>query len=102
MKIPIKQRYFEGYDTWESKQYGVVLVEKEEDIEPLWKLLCEQDEYWVDYSYLIKLAPTEINNEADLYKMCNYVGKTDIYNVKDLQSKISFIIYQYDEDYRIA
>lgn len=94
MKILIRPRYFEGCSSWETKVNGVVLVEKEEDIEPLWKLLCEQDDYWESYKNLIKVAPVEIDSEAEISRMCEYCGKTDIYDVKSLQEKIPFIIYQ--------
>lgn len=97
MKILIKPKYFTGYTGWCQKVQGVVLVEKEEDIDPLFKLLCEQDEYWEDYKHLIKVAPKEIDNASDLYNLCSYCGKTDIYNLEELQSKINFLIYQYDD-----
>lgn len=101
MKIIIKPRYLEGCSSWESKIEGVVLVEKESDIEPLWKLLCEQDEYWVGYKNLIKVAPKEIDGVSEIISMCEYVGKTDIYELEELQKQIPFIIYQYrdNEDY---
>jgi hypothetical protein len=94
MEIIIKPRKFEGDSTWVSKLYGVILVEKEEDIELVWKLLCEQDDYWEDYKHLIKVAPKEIDSVSEISAMCEYAGKTDIYDVKALQEKIPFIIYQ--------
>jgi hypothetical protein len=94
MEILIRPRKFIGDTSWESKLNGVILVEKEEDIEPLWKLLIEQDDYWEYYKGVIQVAPKEIDGEEDIARMCVYVGKTDIYNVQELQSKIPFIMYQ--------
>jgi len=87
--------FFKGQDYWDSKVDGVILVQKEEDIEPLFKLLCEQDEYWKYYKGLIQVAPKEIEKIEDLEDLCSYVGKTDIYDVATLKEKIPFIIYQY-------
>ena len=94
MEILINSRKFTGCTSWQSKLYGVILVEKEEDIEPLWELLIEQDDYWENYKEVIQVAPKEIDGEGDISRMCVYVGKTDIYNVQELQSKIPFIMYQ--------
>ena len=94
MEIIIKPRRFEGCSYWEPKMEGVVLVEKQEDIEPLWKLLCEQDDYWESYKEVIQVAPKEISSESDLIKMCVYVGKTDIYEPEKIREKIPFIMYQ--------
>lgn len=94
MEIIIKPRKFVGDTSWESKLNGVILVEKEEDIEPLWKLLCEQDDYWENYKEVIQVAPKEISSEGEIRRMCVYVGKTDIYNPQELQTKIPFIMYQ--------
>jgi len=94
MEILIKPRKFTGFNSWDSKMNSVILVEKEGDIEPLWKLLCEQDDYWKDYLHIIKIAPKEIDSEKDIIVMCEYCGKTDIYDVDSLRKKIPFIIYQ--------
>jgi hypothetical protein len=94
MEILIKPQKFTGDTSWQSKLNGVILVEKEEDIEPLWKLLIEQDDYWESYKEVIQVAPKEINGIQDISRMCVYVGKTDIYNPQELQSKIPFIMYQ--------
>lgn len=94
MEILISPKIFKGYDSWYTKQNGVILVEKEEDIEPLFKLLCEQDDYWENYKNLIKVAPKEIDSVADISRMCEYVGKTDIYDVEKIRKQIPFIIYQ--------
>ena len=98
MVIKIKPQTFKGDTSWESKRYGVVLVEKESDIEPLWKLLCEQDDYWESYKYLIRVAPEEIDSIRDINRLCQWCGKTDIYDVKKLQLEIPFIIHQYSEE----
>lgn len=98
MEIRIKPQTFKGVNDWQPKIEGVILVAKEEDIEPLFKLLCEQDEYWESYKKLIKVAPTEINSPSDLISMCSYVGKTDIYDVPKLKQQIDFLIYQYIEE----
>ena len=101
MEIKIKPQTFTCYESWESKQQGVVFVEKESDIEPVWKALCEQDDYWESYKNLIKVAPAEITNVIlDLRPYCEYCGKTDIYNVKELKEKlaeqgIEIILFQY-------
>ena len=99
MEIRIKPQVFTGHTSWESKQNGVILVEKQEDIDPLWKLLCAQDDYWEDYKELIKVAPEEINSVGDLSKMCKYVGKTDIYFPSLLQEQIPFLMYQEYKDF---
>ncbi len=97
MTIKIKPQVIESDTTWEPKMEGVIFVEKEEDIEPLWKLLCVQDDYWEDYKFLIRVSPGEINKKSDLKKYCEYVGKTDIYDVKSIQEQIPFFIYQYKD-----
>ena len=94
MKIIIKPREFKCQSFWYSKRESVILVEKQEDIEPLWRLLCEQDDYWEPYKNLIKVAPKEIDSVDDISRMCEYCGKTDIDDVEALKSHISFIIYQ--------
>lgn len=94
MEIIIKPRKFTGCKYWQSKLSGVILVEKEEDIDTLWKLLIEQDDYWKSYKEVIQVAPKEIDGEGDIAKMCVYAGKTDIYNPEEIQSKIPFIMYQ--------
>jgi hypothetical protein len=94
MEILIKPRIFIGCTSWQSKLNGVILVENEEFIELLWNLLIEQDDYWEYYKEVIQVAPKEIDGESDILKMCVYVGKTDIYNPEELQSKIPFIMYQ--------
>ncbi len=94
MEILIKPLKFTGCTLWETKLNGVILVEKADDIELLWRLLIEQDDYWVHYKEVIQVAPKEIDGISDIARMCVYVGKTDIYDVQELQSKIPFIMYQ--------
>ena len=55
--IPIKPNVFTGNTAWESKRESVILVKKKTDIEPLYKLLCEQDNYWLNHKNLIQVAP---------------------------------------------
>jgi len=100
MEIIIKPRALKSAEMWLNKLNSVILVEKEEDVEPLWKLLCEQDDYWEEYKNIIKIAPKEIESEREIVNMCEYCGKTDIDNIKSLQEKIPFIIFQnYSYDY---
>lgn len=96
MEIVIKMN-FKGQDHWQSKKWGVIFVEKEEDINPLFKLLLAQDSYWEQYKSLIKVAPKEVESERDLIRMCEYCGKTDIYKFKEIQEKIPFIAFQTED-----
>lgn len=103
MKIQIVPKIilFAGDNSWYPKMQSVIFVQSEEDAEILFKLLCEQDEYWESYRNLIKVIPTDfqIENERDLDKYCKYCGKTDIYDVEELRQKFDrFIIYQYQEE----
>lgn len=97
MRIEIKPKitYFTGSDIWHSKWESVILVKSPEDIEPLFKLLVEQDDYFTGYKHLIKVAPNSIESVQDLDDMCSYCGKTDIWDLEGLQKRIDFIIYQY-------
>ena len=99
MEIIITPRKFTGNSKWQRKMNGVLLVEKESDIEPLWELLCEQDTYWEAYKHVIKVAPKEIDSDERLSEMCAYTGKTDIYDIPSLRSKIEFLIYQEDASF---
>ena len=94
MKILIKPRIFKGVDSWSTKMNGVILVEKQHDIDKWWNLLCEQDSYWKEYKHLIKIAPKEIESESDIRRMCEYCGKTDIYDPESLQKSVKFIMHQ--------
>lgn len=84
-----------GY--WHDKKQSIIFVENEDDIDILHKLLCEQDEYWVAYKKLIKVAPTEEISIPQIKEMCQYCGRTDILDVDELKEKVNFIIFQYDE-----
>jgi hypothetical protein len=95
MQIQIKP--FTGYTDWFRKTQSVILVERESDIEPLWKLLVAQGSYWKEYRHLIKVAPTTIDALDDLKSLCNHSGKTDINDIAGLQKVVPFIIYQYIE-----
>lgn len=92
MEIKVKS-IFIGDSYWEDKCLGVILVQKKEDIEPLWNLLCEQDSYWSSYKHLIKVAPSEISSVKDIIDMCEYNGKTDIYEPSKIYDKIPFLMY---------
>lgn len=97
--VPKVQQVIKCDGQWDSKAQGVILVEKSEDIVPLWILLCDQDDYWEDYKHLIKVAPKKINSISDIQLMCEWCGKTDIYDVPKLkESGIRFILYQYYEE----
>lgn len=100
MKIQINPQFYEGSNSWYQKTQGVILVEKKEHIEPVWKVLCEQDDYWEDYKNLIKIAPLTIDNKTDLNCLCEYCGKTDIYDVDKVrkilaEQNIEFLIHQF-------
>ena len=100
MKIQFAPAFLECQGNWAYKGHGVVLVKKEEHVEPLFTALCEQDDYWKSYKHLIKLAPEMVvGNNIDL--MCEYCGKIDIYDIPKLKQKmmeqgIEFILYQTD------
>lgn len=94
MEILIKPKMYKGCERWHPKMFGVVLIEKQEDIYPLWKILCEQDDYWDHYLKLIKVAPKEIDDLETISEMCEYVGKTDIYDPVKINEQIPFIMHQ--------
>jgi len=91
--MPSKVQCFEY---WHSKKPSVILVETEEVKEKLFNALVEQDDYWMSLNkkHLIKIAPKEIKDLRDLDDMCEYGGKTDIYDIDVLKEKFDFIIYQ--------
>ena len=98
MKIQYVPKFLECQESWSAKTYGVILVNTEDEITPLFNALCEQDDYWEDYKKLIKVAPKVVDgNNIDL--MCEWCGKTDIYDVAALKQKMAkigiyFILYQ--------
>jgi hypothetical protein len=85
----------ECQDSWDSKVNGVIFVEKESDVEILFNELVSQDDYWENYKKLIQVMPKEINTENELKSYCNYVGKTDIWDISKLRKVVDFTIYQY-------
>lgn len=88
---------FEEPTAWISKRMSVILVEKEEDIDALWHILKGQDFYWNSYKELIRVAPDGPISMATLHGMCRYCGKTDIWDIEEVKSKVPFIFYQFDE-----
>ena len=99
LKIMLKPKFFTGGESWENRMEGVIFVSNEEDKEHIFRLLVEQDNYWEYYKNLIKIAPEEIDDITDIENLCEYCGKTDIYNYKELKSKVDFISYQFRENY---
>ena len=95
MEIQILPQSFTGDNSWHSKMYGCILVQNVYDIDKMFNLLVEQDQYWANYKHLIKVAPISIPSENSLKQFCEYVGKTDIYDIDELRKSIDFIIYQY-------
>lgn len=89
LRLPIKCQ-----GSWYPKYESVILVESEEDIEPLFEALCKQDDYWKSYKNLIKVAPKSIDSISDIEHLCEYCGKTDIYNIEEIKQKFNFLIYQ--------
>jgi hypothetical protein len=93
MKIPTTPSFIESDDTWYQKGHGAIFIEKEEHREPVFKILCEQDDYWEDYwkdelERIIHIAPKEANSRSELLSD-NYVnvGKVAIYDVKGFIAK---------------
>ncbi len=106
MKIEyIKKIVLESSKHWESKGYGAIFVEKEENIRPVYDYLVNQDNYWernTDKNELIKIFPEKISKET-LDSECLYVGKTDIDDieafVKAMEEKnINVFILSYYRD----
>jgi len=98
MNIEFKQ-VVECQGSWDSKMYSVILVNNLEDKEVLYNLLIEQDDYWEGYERLIKVKPANINNMDDIYRMTEYCGRTDIYDVSALKEQVDFFIYQRNNEY---
>lgn len=83
---------------WDGKCHSVILVNDKQHINTVFKYLCNIDEDWISYKDIIQLKP-EINNIGDINVLCNYSGKTCIYNVtkfiSDMAEKgIDIFIYQ--------
>jgi hypothetical protein len=98
-KIPFTQKFFTGLQDWRCKAKSVILVKDERDIESLWNLLCEQDEDWLNYKEVIRVAPKVLESELQLHNISVYCGKASIFNVEQLQAKIPFLIYQEPETF---
>lgn len=49
---------------------------------------------WEYYKDVIKIAPKEIASIGELSQLCEYVGKTEIYDIEAIRAKIPFVIYQ--------
>ena len=96
LTITINPRYVECQNSWDPKCYGVIFVNEESHITPLFEALVEQDDYWENHKHLIQVAPKTINHITDLDGYTEYCGKTDIYNISALKEKLDFdfIIYQ--------
>lgn len=65
---------------WEHKVNAGIFVTEKENIDKVYEYLLAQDDYWEDYKKIIKVLP-ESRNIADIRRMCEYCGKTDIFNV---------------------
>ena len=92
MELVFKPKVLSCQGSWTPKMEGVILVKKKSDIKPLFKLLCEQDDYWESYEKLIQVAPKgEIEDINQIRDMCQYVGKTDIWEetLEDIRNSSS-------------
>lgn len=93
MKIPTTPSFIESDLYWFQKGHGAIFVEKEEHREPVFKILCKQDEYWEAYwgkeiSEIIHVAPKEASCRMGLLGQYHvHVGKVDIYNVGEFIAK---------------
>lgn len=85
MEIFIPRKKIQSDTYWHAKGYGVIFVDKQENIKPVVDYLIEQDDYWKSHSEVIKVIPEFKNNEVDslsaFYSYTEYVGKTDIYDL---------------------
>lgn len=104
MQIEIKTPPITCSEYWGHKRESVVFVNSESDIDAVYEVLCQQDDYWKSYKKLIKVAPSEILSVYDLQRYCEYCGKCDIYDVQKVKSKlrelgIEILLFQYDEEY---
>lgn len=104
LKVQPRVQFIQTSVDWEPKMQGVVFVQRKEDIEKVWKLLCEQDDYWESYKKVIKVLPFDtIKSTRDLEVYCEYVGRTDIYDIDDFNEKcqkegIDVFLFQYREN----
>lgn len=79
MKIQITTTY-ESAAYWGSKTYGAIFVKDKAHIATVFSYLCKQDSDWVHYMKLIQVFP-EYQTMRDLKILCEYTGKTCIYEM---------------------
>jgi len=88
IELFIPKKKIESDTYWHAKGYGVIFVDKQENIKPVLDYLIEQDDYWESHSEIIKVIPKFENNEVEnlggLKSEMQYVGKTDIYSPQEL------------------
>lgn len=101
--ITIRPKQVNSFNYWRPKIMGVIFVKEESHIEKVYELLCIQDDYWEGMKSLIKVAPIEIGSEKELEKYCEYVFKTDIYDIPKLindlaEFGIEILIFQYQPE----
>lgn len=99
VEIKIKPKNVKCCNIWDNKLESVIFVNSKEDGDKLFKLLLEQDNYWKNLRYLIKVAPKEIEDITDLDSYCDYAGDTDIWDIDSLKKEVDFIIYVKSPDY---
>lgn len=96
---------------WFAKGYGVIFVDKQENIKPVLDYLIEQDDYWESYKEIVKVIPDfikgpEISQDdySRLMWQMEYVGKTDIYEMKSFfefcrLNDIGVLVFSKTEEY---
>lgn len=88
IELFIPRKKIESDTYWHAKGYGVIFVDKQENIKPVLDYLISQDDYWESHSEAIKVIPKFKNNEVEsvgsLKSDMVYAGKTDIYNPEEL------------------
>lgn len=108
MELFIPRKKIESDTYWYAKGYGVIFVDKQENIKPVLDYLVEQDEYWESHSEVIKVIPQFENNEVEsvgsLKSHMEYVGKTDIYDTEKLfsfckEKGIGILIFSQPHEY---
>jgi hypothetical protein len=82
MELYIKRK-LESDVSWESKQLSAILTDNAKNIDPIWEYLVAQDAYWETYKDLIRVRDplATFERESDLERLCQYCGKTDIYDM---------------------
>jgi hypothetical protein len=108
MELFIPRKKIKSDTKWYYKGYGVIFVDKQENIKPVLDYLIEQDDYWENYPELIKVIPQFENNEVEsdgsLRSQMQYVGKTDIDYPEELfafckDKKIGILIFSEPYEY---